>query len=413
VSGVVTLSARALSLALAEALDTEILVPAEKNTYIGCVYPLSEDEVVFSQTGGETMYVARMNTETGAIRWKVTGLTLPHGIDYSYEDNMIAVAHSDGVALIDAGTGSIVKNITSVGGNVLGRVYSVTFNPSNKDEILFAVYSKHVVVKLNHVTGEYTVFGAWGTQKSDLTGLSYPLDVEIDPDNDDLLIADSGNSRVLRMNAAMTTVKDMMLLPRPGFVRKQRWSTVSQRSLMTVVSSEPGGAMPMYTFGFARARRLWFSLPMQLDNPRFTPDLKAMWGAEAVGLKIPLARLKELYISHPETAILLSGSTVGTSGYSSPPLTPAILGNNVLVQLVSSVSGTMKVQVPDRVAQSAALGMLPFSVPTNFEWVDADEVAFTSGATSYYMQSTPPPVFRLVVTPNTTATVTLTVTFYP
>jgi hypothetical protein len=390
--------------------------PAEADVDVGCVYPLDDDEIIYTQFYGPQPYVARYNLKTGSFIWKVTGYTYPFGIDYDQVDDIVAVAHNSGITLLRGSDGSLVKNITSVGTYTLPRIYDAVFNPSNPDELYFTVPGQHVLVKLNHVTGEYTMFGTWGTYKTDYTGLYNPSDVEVDPPNDDVFVCDMSNHRILRLNMAINTVKDLMLLPRPAFIRKMRWGLTTQRYLLTVISSELGGFGPMYTFGYLRGRRLKFILPMQADHPRFTPDLCKMWVAEVEGLELDLDRLNEMYIYHPEQFIILNQASVSTAGYTSPPITPFILGKNVQIMLISNQTGTLTIQVPNMVSTSFSMGLLPMSVPTTFTWVNYDSVSTPSGVYKYNFSiasNIPPPVFRIVYTPSATATVSLFVYFNP
>jgi hypothetical protein len=168
----------------------------------------------------------------------------------------------------------------------------------------------------------------------------------------------------------------------------------------------------MYTFGYERGRRLKFVLPMQLDAPRFTPDLSGMWGAEVDGYEFDLDRLNELYIYHPEQAVLLNQTFVSTAGYYSPPLTPFLLGKSVQLVLISNQTGTLKIQIPDRVSVAFSMGFLPMSVPTTFAWVDYDSQSTSAGVYPYIF-SNPPPVFRVVYTPSADATVSLFAYFNP
>jgi hypothetical protein len=354
----------------------------------------------------------RHNLKSGSFDWKVTGYSQPFEIDYNPVDDVVAVGHGSGIVLLKAKDGSLVKNITSVGGYTLPRIYGAVFNPANPDELYFTVPSQHVLVKLNHKTGSYSMFGTWGTAKTDYTGLYFPADVEVDPPNDDVLVCDDGNNRVLRLNVAIDTVKDLMLLTRPHNIRKLRWGLTTQRYRLTVISTEAGGLYPMYTFGYERGRRLKFVLPMQLDAPRFTPDLSGMWGCEVEGFEFDLDRLNELYVYHPEQAVILNQASVSTAGVSSPPLVPFLLGKNVQLVLISNQTGTLQIQVPDRVSTAFSMGLLPMSVPTTFTWVDYDSQSTPAGVYTYVF-SNPPPVFRVVYYPSATATASLLAYFNP
>ena len=388
------------------------LKPLDENSDLGCVYPLSEDEVIYMQCLATTPYVARYNLKTGRFAWKVTGYSQPFGIDYNPVDDVVAVGHGSGIVLLKAKDGSLVKNITSVGGYTLPGIFAANFNPANPDELYFTVPSQHVLVKLNYKTGAYSMFGTWGTAKTDYTGLNVPTDVEVDPPNDDVLVCDCHNNRVLRLNVAIGTVKDLMLLTRPQNIRKLRWGLTTQRLRLTVIASEAGGLYPMYTFGYERGRRLKFVLPMQLDAPRFTPDLSGMWGSEVEGYEFDLDRLNELYVYHPEQAVLCNQASVSTGGFYSPPLVPFLLGKNVQLVLVSNQTGVLKIQVPDRVSEAYSMGFLPMSVPTTFAWVDYDSQSTSAGVYTYKFYN-PPPVFRVVYTPSADATVSLFAYFNP
>jgi len=393
------------------AIRRQLVLP-DKDSDIGCVYPISDDEVIVTQGLGVPQYIARINLKTMQYVWKVTGYDIPFGIDYNDVDGLLSVGHNSGIAILRASDGSIVRNITTVGGYTLSRIYSAVFNPDNPDELYFAIRGSHVLIRLNHVTGEYTMFGTWGTPKSDYTGLYEPTDVEVDPPNDDVLVIDHLNDRVLRLNMALTTVKDLMLLPRPCYIRKRRWGLRTQRYEMTTISGESGGYYPMYYFGFRRGRRLKFVLPINADMPRFTPDLNGVWVCEVSSYLLDLDRLDELYVHHPETAVLCNNASVPTTGYVSPPLTPFILGRRVKMILISNQTGTMTIQIPDRVSTAYSMGFLPMSVPTTFAWVDYESASTPAGVFKYDLEL-PPPVFRIAYTPSAEATVTLLVHFYP
>jgi hypothetical protein len=389
------------------------LRPTDVDSHLGCVYPLNDDEVIYTQSLGASPYVARYNIRTKTFTWRVTEFTTPFGIDYNPLDDIVAVAHNSGIALLRGRDGNMVKNITSVGTYTLPWIYNAVFNPSNPDELYFTVPGRHVLIRLNHITREYTMFGTWNTYKTDYTGLYSPWDVEVDPPNNDVLVCDTANNRVLRLDMNLSTVKDLMLLPSPAYVRKMRWGLTTQQYRLTVIGSTWGGFYPMYTFGFWRGRRLKFYIPMQLDMPRFSPDFSGMWGCEGDCYEFDVDALNELYIRHAETAILLSNASIATTGYTSPPLVPFLFGNEVLVVLKSNQLGTLGIQVPDSVSVAFPMGLLPVSVPTTFSWVDYDTVSTAAGVTRYTFSEQPPPVFRIVYKPNTTALVTLHVTFYP
>jgi len=390
--------------------------PTEADSDVGCVYPLDDDEIIYTQFYGLQPYVARYSLKAGSFIWKVTGYTYPFGIDYDPVDDIVVVAHNSGITLLKGSNGSLVKNITSVGTYTLPRIYNAVFNPSNPNELYFTVPGQHVLVKLNHATGEYTLFGTWGTYKTDYTGLYNPSDVEVDPPNDDVFVCDTLNNRILRLNMAINTVKDLMLLPKPAYIRRMRWGLTTQSYRLMVISSEPGGLGPMYTFGYLRGRRLKFILPMQVDHPRFSPDLGKMWGCEVEGYELDLDRLNEMYVCHPEQFIILNQASVSTAGYTSPPITPFILGKNVQIILISNQTGTLTIQVPDRVSTAFAMGFLPMSVPTTFTWVNYDSQSTPPGLYKYNFSiasNIPPPVFRIVYTPSAAATVSLFVYFNP
>jgi hypothetical protein len=387
--------------------------PNEADSDLGCIYPIDDDEIIYTQTLGAVQYVARYNLKRAEFIWKNYELSIPFGIDYNHVDDKVMVSHNSGIDILDARNGEVLKRIRSVDTYTLPRILDAVFNPANPDEIYFAVPTKHVVVKLNYVTGEYKMYGTWDTAKTDTTGFNVPSTVEIDPSNNDLLVAEVANNRIMRLDADLTAVKDLMLLPRPAYIRRLRWGLTTQKYGMTVIGSESGGPAPMYTFGYQRGRRLKFILPMQLDAPRFSPDLRKMWGTEVYGYEFDLDALNETYLYHGETAYLLNNSSVSTSGYSSYPLVPLIHGKNVLIILISNQSGTLKVQIPDRVSLSFPMGLLPMSVPTTFNWIDYDVVSTGAGVTKYSFAGAAPPVFRIVYIPDATANVTMHVTFYP
>lgn len=387
------------------------LRPPDVDSDLGCVYPLNEDEVIYTQFASSTPYIARYNLSTGKFVWKVTGYNTPHGIDYNPDKELIAVGVNPGILLLRASNGSVYKYITSVGNYTLPRVQGIAFNPANDQELYFTVPTKHVVMRYNYVTDTLvSMFGTWGTAKSDYTGLNIPSDIEVDPPNNGVLIADQFNSRLLSLDMDLSAVKELILLPQPGFIRKLRWGLTTQMYRWTVISSAPGGIYPMYTIGYERGRRLKFILPIQLDMIRFSPDLSSMWGCEVDCYEFSLDRLNELYIRHPEQAILLNQASVPTSGFASDPLTPFIFGHNVQIVLISDQPGTLAIQVPDRVSTAFSMGLLPMSVPTSFTWVNYDSISTSAGVTRYTF-TVPPPVFRVVYTPSASATASLFVYF--
>jgi hypothetical protein len=75
-------------------------------------------------------------------------------------------------------------------------------------------------------------------------------------------------------------------------------------------------------------------------------------------------------------------------------------------------TGTMKIQIPDRVSMDYSMGYLPMSVPTTFTWVDYDSQSTPAGVYPYKFYN-PPPVFRVVYTPSANTTVSLFAHFNP
>jgi len=373
--------------------------PYQENSDLGCVYPITDDDLVYTSIAIPN-FVRRFKWSTGETVWKKE-VNLPFGIDYDNENRRLVAGYSDGIFILNADTGETVKNITDFGPYSLAGTWPrlPIFNPDNPSEIYFSCIKKHVVVKLNWETGAYTMFGTWGTAKSDLTGFDWPYEVEVNPDDDIVYVADRFNNRVLLLNMDLDATKDYLyIMPRAHSVRLQRWGLIKQFYGILALSSGQVGVVFTH-----RGRRTRFMMPLQAGCIRFNPDLDRVWATSVFALEVSLRNVLHQSFKEKFNLVFLSKTAVTAAGVNTWPVL-GMLFDKFLIRIYSNQTGTLYIQVPD---SSAGYGM-GLDVPTDFTWVNyADSIPVDANVVETPYLEPVPPVFRLRFVPSADATVTM------
>jgi len=266
----------------------------------------------------------------------------PWAVDYDDGGKRLLVSSrygaEFGLLILDAETGDVIRRIDKVGDmDLRGQgVHVGRFDPDDPDVIFFTVYLRHVVVKYNLTTGSYRVFGEWGVSGSDNAHLHRPCGLSVNISVDEVLVADYYNHRVLLLDKDLANVNGQMLLPQVWSLQHTCWGLRGNPYGMTFVSISPSPRVPPYFFAYTRQRRLKFSIQMASDEVRLGPDLHSLWVTEVFGYLFHLPSLHEQFFRHPGTAFLLNGGTVGTDGYTSPPLPAFLWGSRCVVRITST-----------------------------------------------------------------------------
>jgi len=391
-----------------EGYTTRIFAPSDADSDMACVYPLGYDEIIYSNIIDAGSIVARRNLLTGVDSWRITGYAAPASIDYDDVNQRVLVSYIGGVYIANAITGNIIQiiiNLTDTGGvprNLAGQLISeAIWDPADLNYIYLAETGANVVLRLNINTLQAShMFGTWGVAGTDFAHLSNPRGVEVNPPDGNLFICDMNNGRILRLDPATFVVKNLMLLWRPHTMRVARWGVTTQHRYPTVFSSGPGDPVPnecaAYTFGQNRTRHLLFSLPFQMEWPRWNPDFNRFWGQHIISQEVDLRRVTGKFIAKPDAFTLVNYAAVADAGWTSSPI-PAILLGKMMIEIYSSQTGIFTIQVPDR-NDFYGCGLW---VPTTFNWVTYDDETIPSGGNiSRWELSSPPPVFRMNFDPS-------------
>jgi len=399
-----------------EGYTSRLLLPEYEDTDLACVYPLSYDEVVYTNHLGAVPAIVRRNLVTGEDVWRVTGYTQPAGIDYDDENDRLLVGYYGGILVLRGSTGEVLQNITrftdpaNIERTITSVVYEAVWDPEDLSYIYFVAIGVNVAVHLNIDTlVADSVFGEWGVAGTDMSHLNAPRSIEVNPPDDNVFIADEYNHRVLRLDLDLSTVKDQLLIQRPRSVRKARWGVTTQQRYPTLFSSGDGGTDKyVWTFCDNRGRHLLFSLPFNMEWPRWTPDFQRFWGCQIFGMEVDVRRVMGRFISKSDCLTLLNKTSVPDAGWTSAPIAGLILGD-ISITLYSDQAGTMHVQVPD---ENSYVGY-GLWVPTTFSWITWDSQSFSANTMMIYNPTRIPPLFRLFVDPDAAATITMRLNIYP
>ena len=188
----------------------------------------SDDPNVFFLADFGNKVVSKYDYSKEKVIWEteIGGAGNPFAISYNKAKNAIVVA-AQGARIyeLDADTGDILRHIKSTDLGSIGWVRMVRYHQEQPKYVFFTDYSNHIFARLNMETGGIDhQFGTYDTELHDKTGLSKPVgfDLATNPNTggiySDILIADLGNNRLVRVDPDTMEAERYMFMTGIGWV---------------------------------------------------------------------------------------------------------------------------------------------------------------------------------------------------
>jgi hypothetical protein len=396
------------------------LVPLAKGDIASALYTgVDREVVVLDYDSGQ---VGKLDLDTLSFKWlKQYNCHFVFG-DYHPTYGVVAPSVSPGAIVLMDEEGNITKSITSTSLGALVNPRSCRWHfPDGR--IWFVDGDTHVAGLLDPETGTVTnQFGVYGVSGSDLTHLHNPNDIDFTVKSggslNKIFVADTGNNRVLWIDASTMTVNYIWLMRVPFSCRILRdavngryglYDDYNRSTICFGSRSWVGQGLNMVVQG--DGTRLYGFVPVpNFDCPNLDPyslrlvntcAAKVVYEWDLSGLvgKKPNPFSTEII----RDVTIGAGATYPTAAEPYATLMNGFGFDRISLKVYSTQAATLYIDVPNKIYT----GNASLYVPTDFSWVEYDSRSIATGMTTYIFSS-PPPVFRVrIVMGGTQGTVSI------